>query len=105
MCGTTLWRYHHCHELMLSHPRACESLVRARTAEPSPRLVLSTSQAVPGLVLFLSVECEQADNMLLMLVQGVITIYGAEPLFNHLYQSGRVSKGRKGFSTRNDSMC
>lgn len=46
VCGTTLWRYHHGHELMHSHPRARESLVRPRAAEPglpflSPRLCMA----------------------------------------------------------------
>lgn len=83
MCGTTLWRYHHCHELVFA-PRACESLVRPRAAEPGPRSAPPASQAVHSTLLFLPVEYQPAGNMLLMLVQMVSTIYGAEPLFNHL---------------------
>lgn len=39
VCGTTLWRYHHHHELMRSHPGSCESLVRLRAAEPGPSCI------------------------------------------------------------------
>lgn len=56
VCGTTLWRYHHCHELTRSHSRARESPVRLRAS----KLGLNHSSALPaswalrGLFLFLS---------------------------------------------------
>lgn len=51
VCGTALWRYHHCHELMRSHSRACESLVRLRASEPGLKhwSALPAPQALHGL--------------------------------------------------------
>lgn len=56
VCGTTLWRYHHCHELMRSHSRARESLVGPRASELGLKYgsAFSVSWALRGLFLILS---------------------------------------------------